>query len=120
MPNDSLSSNRAAPTSSTIEGMSFSYSSPIQDVDARALLQEIQGLRAHIQNLEQSLMQVKLDFYGPRVRIQQLEGTFKTLAVAPTSSDTDFQDGTLILSDVSGTRRIHVRIGGAWYAVTVT
>lgn len=28
--------------------------------------------------------------------------------------------GKLVLSDISGTRRIHVRINGAWYSVAVT
>lgn len=29
-------------------------------------------------------------------------------------------DGTIVLSDISGTRKIWARIGGAWYSITVT
>jgi len=54
---------------------------------------------------------------GARVRVDNLEGSFKTLAVAPS---TGFQNGSLVLTDISGTRKINVLINGTWYSVTVT
>jgi len=54
---------------------------------------------------------------GARVRVDNLEGSFKTLTVAPS---TGFQNGSLVLTDISGTRKINVLINGAWYSVTVT
>lgn len=54
---------------------------------------------------------------GARVRVDNLEGSFKTLTVAPS---TGFQNGSLVLTDISGTRKINVLINGTWYSVTVT
>ena len=42
---------------------------------------------------------------GARVRVDNLEGSFKTLTVAPS---TGFQNGSLVLTDISGTRKINV------------
>lgn len=54
---------------------------------------------------------------GARVRIDNLEGSFKVLTTAPT---TGFQNGSLVLTDISGTRKINVLINGTWYSTTVT
>lgn len=42
---------------------------------------------------------------------------FPVFSAAPTHAASD---GTIVLSDVAGTRKIHARIGGAWYSITVT
>lgn len=54
---------------------------------------------------------------GARVRIDNLEGSFKTLTAAPS---TGFQNGSLVLTDIATTRKINVLINGTWYSVTVT
>lgn len=54
---------------------------------------------------------------GARIRIDNLEGSFKVLTTAPT---TGFQNGSLVLTDISGTRKINVLINGTWYSTTVT
>lgn len=90
--------------SSTTQGLDVSLNNRVQELDE---------IKQRIRDLEALVV-------APRVVLQNFEGIFKTLAAAPTAADTDFQDGTLLLSDVSGTRTIHVRINGTWYGVPVT
>lgn len=75
-------------------------------------------LTRDVQQLKKDLDAISALVISPRVSFENFEGSFKTLSTAPTT--TNFQNGSLVLSDVSGTRKINVRINGAWYSVTVT
>ena len=72
----------------------------------------IEGLEARIFSLEKLLS-------DGRVRIKNLEGSFKTLAASPTSIP-GWEVGSIVLSDISGVRSLHAYINGSWYAVTLT
>lgn len=81
------------------------------------LRQKIQDLEKKVADLTNSLQETDNYLESPRVQIRNLEGAFKTLGAAPTA---DFMDGALVLTDISGTRKINVRINKVWYSVTVT
>lgn len=76
-------------------------------------------LRNQIAELKQSVETLRGQVSGARVRFQNFEGLFKTFTTAaPTAND--FPNGSIILSDISGTRKINVVINGVVYSVTVT
>jgi hypothetical protein len=81
-------------------------------------VQRIKSLEDRLDEAEKKLSAIRNVIFDSRPRIKNFEGTFKILNAVPT--DTTFENGSFVLSDVSGTRKIHVFISGTWYAVTVT
>jgi hypothetical protein len=80
--------------------------------------EDIKKLKDRVDYLEKTLNNLSNSIRNPRVQIENLEGIFKTLASAPLT--TDYRDGALVLYDDGGTRKIYVKINGAFYSATIT
>lgn len=81
---------------------------------------EVELLKKKIDGLNQRIRDLETVVFSVRTNIDNLEGNFKILTAEPTASDTNWDEGSLILTDVSGTRKLFVRINQAWYSVEVT
>ncbi len=89
---------------------------------------EIDSLKKSLADMKRELSAIKetatitrarLD--SPRVKFKNFEGAFKTRTDAePTSTDTDWENGTILLTNVSGTQKLFARIDGSWYSATLT
>lgn len=74
---------------------------------------------AYIEDIEQRIVILEKLLTDGRVRIRNLEGSFKTISSAPTAIP-GWETGAIVLSDIAGTRKLNAYINGAWYAVTLT
>ena len=81
--------------------------------------QEFESLKRQVTMLSDKLDDLRKQTNNPRVVIDNFEGVLKILPAVPTTTQ-GFRDGSVVLTDVGGTRKIYVYITGAWYSVTVT
>lgn len=85
-----------------------------QDQTAQRLVNlenENNALRLRIQALETILV-------NSRVVIKNFEGALKIGSSVPTTNDT--QEGSIMLTNESGTYKLYARINNGWRAVTLT
>lgn len=90
------------------------------DPQVQQLIDDIASMKLRLVSLETSLNALQTSLRSPRVQIKNFEGLFKSAATAPTVTDTNWTDGSMLLSDTGVTRKINVRINGVWYSVAVT
>lgn len=82
---------------------------------------DIRALKAENESLKNTIAEIRAKISSPRVYFENFEGAFKIRTDAePTSSDIDWKNGTIILTDVGGTKKLFARIGSNWYSVTLT
>jgi hypothetical protein len=79
---------------------------------------QLAELKKTSQNRESRLSFLETMLIGQRVVIKNFEGILKIGTVAPTTNDT--QEGSLLLTNESGTYKLYARINNGWRAVTLT
>jgi hypothetical protein len=68
--------------------------------------------------LETALNDLSNSIKNPRVQIENLEGVFKTVSVAPAVED--YRDGVVLLFDDGADRKIYAKLNGVFYSTTIT
>ena len=104
--------------------MDTQFSPPLglqqEDPALAVLRRDVASLKTKLQEIEQISTLNRVMLTSPRVRIQNLEGVFKVVAVVPSNSD-DYQDGSILLyDDGSSTRRIYAKMNKTWRFVALT
>lgn len=80
--------------------------------------EEIKKMQADYIALSKRVDQLENKLSSARVVIKNLEGAFKIATSAVTTND--MQEGSLILSNESGTYKLYARINNGWRSVTLT
>jgi hypothetical protein len=77
--------------------------------DVEALLKPLRERIEHLETL------VK----GPRIRLTNMEGCFKSLPSAPVQSD-GFENGSIVFYEAGGVVRIYALVNGTWRYAALT